>query len=133
MTHASISCVTLGLLCVLVASCAGPTSGPAVSSVAIGRYGHTLHDRFYEAWQQPASVALPPGKISVPVDVTIDSTGRVLNFRIVKSSGNERIDSSIAAVGKTVTRVAPPPDTTSRKPFKLRIYFELDVASSRGG
>jgi TonB family protein len=118
------------MFCMLVASCAGPGPRPTVSSVAIGRYGHTLHDRFYEAWQQPASVALPPGKISVPVDVTIDSTGHVLNFRIVKSSGNERVDSSIAAVGKTVTRVIPPPSTTARKPFKLRIYFELDVASS---
>jgi TonB family protein len=93
----------------------------------VGRYSHTLHDRFYEAWQQPASIGLPPGKISVPVDVTIDNTGRVLGFRIVKSSGNERIDSSIAAVGKIVTRVAPPPVTTSGKPFQLRIYFELDV------
>jgi TonB family protein len=120
-------CWSIGCVCLVVAGCAGPPPEPAVSPAVVGRYSHTLHDRFYEAWQHPASIGLPRGRISVPVDVTIDNTGRILRFRIVKSSGNERIDSSIAAVGKTVTRVAPPPGTTSGKPFQLRIYFELDI------
>lgn len=129
ITPGSISCAVIALFCVLVASCAGPARQPSVSSVATGRYGHTLHNRFYEAWQQPRAVGLPPGKISVPVDVTIDSGGRIVDFRIVKSSGNSRIDKSIAAVGKKVTQVASPPGAKAGKLFKLRIYFELDVLS----
>ena len=96
-------------------------------SVAAGRYGHQMHDRFYEAWRQPPAVALPHGKISVPVDVKIASDGRVSDFRIVKPSGNDRIDKSIAAIGAKITQVPPPPDTPPQGHFKLRIYFELDV------
>ncbi len=122
-----LSVAMLGCVWLFTAGCASPSPRPAINSVALGRYSHALHDRFYEAWQQPALVGLPPGKISVPVDVTIDSSGRTLDFRIVKSSGNARIDDSIVAVGKTVRQVAPPPGITTGKPFKLRIYFELDV------
>jgi TonB family protein len=111
----------------LAAGCAGPPPQPALNSAVTDRYGHTLHDRFYEAWQQPAAVRLPTGQISVPVDVTIDNTGRVVGFRIVKPSGNIRIDNSIAAVEKTVRQVAPPPGIAPGKIFRLRIYFELDV------
>lgn len=113
----------------VAAGCAGPPPRPALNPTELGRYSHALHDRFYEAWQQPVSVGLPSGKISVPVDVTIDNTGRVVGFRIVKPSGNARVDNSIAAVGETVTRVAPPPGIALGKTFKLRIYFELDVVS----
>jgi TonB family protein len=118
---------TFACVWLAAAGCAGPPPPPALNSAELGRYGHRLHDRFYGAWQQPASVRLPSGKISVPVDVTIDNTGQVLGFRIVKPSGNARIDNSIAAVGETVKRVVPPPGIAPGKTFRLRIYFELDV------
>lgn len=117
----------LGVFCVILAGCAGPSPQPAVKSAGVGRYGHELHDRFYEAWQQPAVVGALPMTISVPVDIAIDSSGRVLNFRIVRPSGNTRIDNSIAAVKEAVKQVPPPPGIAPGKTFKLRIYFELDV------
>ncbi len=117
----------LGIFSLVLAGCAGPAPKPAVNSAALGRYGHTLHDRFYEAWQQPAVVGLQPEKISVPVDVEIDSEGRILDFRIVRSSGNASIDSSIAALKETVRQVAPPQGIAPGGIFRLRIYFELDV------
>lgn len=86
-----------------------------------------LHSRFYEAWVQPASVGAASGKVSVPVDVVVDHDGRVLQFNIVRPSGYPRIDASIRAVRTRVRRVAPPPSTTARDLFRLRIFFELDV------
>ncbi len=86
-----------------------------------------MHNRFYEAWLQPKTVGLPRGKISVPVDVEIDPRGQVADFKIVRSSGNAAVDQSIAAVGKRVRKVAPPPAAGAGKLFRLRIFFELDV------
>ncbi len=123
----SIRCLITVAVCFFAFGCWGGASRPSVNSVAAGRYGHQLHDQFYEAWVQPPAVALPRGKVSVPVDVTIAGDGRVQDFRIAKGSGNDRIDKSIAAVGTKIKQVAPPPDTASGKTFKLRIYFELDV------
>ena len=127
MMHITIPLRVLGVFCVILAACAGPSPQPAANSAGTGRYGHELHDRFYEAWQQPAVVGLRPMTISVPVDIKIDSSGHVLGFRIVRPSGNPRIDGSITALEKTVRHVPPPPGTAPGKTFKLRIYFELDV------
>lgn len=106
--------------------CAGPAPRP-FNLTATGRYGHQLHDVFYEAWEQPRAVALPRGKIAVPVKVAIDQSGRVVNFRILKASGNAKIDNSIAAVGGKIRQVQPPPFIGRGKVFKVKILFELDV------
>jgi TonB family protein len=110
----------------LVAGCFG--GGPRhVSNAAVGRYGHHLHDVFYEAWSQPTTVAAPSGKISVPVDIQIDKSGRVVKFQIARSSGDPAIDDSIAAVARKIGKVDPPPVTSRNDRYDLRIYFELDV------
>lgn len=113
----------------LLAGCATGGVAHENDSPAAGRYGHLMHNRFYEAWTQPKAVALPHGKISVPVDVQIDRDGRIRNFKIVKPSGNQNIDNSISGVAAKVKQVAPPPLNSSQRMFDLRIYFELDVKS----
>lgn len=118
-------CMPTILVGLLLASCGGSGDKRSSASAASGRYSHTLHSRFYEAWIQPKIVGAPRGKISVPVDVRIDPQGRVLSFNPAKLSGYPRIDRSVAAVGKRVRKVTPPPITSGE--YKLRIYFDLDV------
>ncbi len=103
-------------------------SSHALSQEAI-LYSQRMHDRFHVAWKPPEFVRGASGKVSVPIDVQIDDKGRVVQFKIVQSSGNEEIDRSIRDVGKKITQVAPPPLTGSDRYFDLRIYFELDVQS----
>ncbi len=107
-----------------LSACSG---GAGARSSEAGHYSHRMHNRFYEAWVQPKTVGLPRGKISVPVDVEIDARGRIAGFKIVRSSGNTAVDQSIAAVGERVRKVAAPPAAGAGKPFRLRIFFELDV------
>jgi TonB family protein len=118
------------MIAVAVTTLAGCGTGRMAhesDSAEAGRYGHIMHNRFYEAWAQPKIVAVKHGKISVPVDVQIDRSGRVISFKLVTPSGNPRIDDSIAVVGETVKQVTPPPLRRLQKQFALRIYFELDV------
>ncbi|CAN5267519.1 hypothetical protein BH20VER2_BH20VER2_14620 [soil metagenome] len=109
---------------VLLAGCFG---GSRTRVGPDSRYSNMLHGRFYRAWVQPKAITAPPGKISVPVDVQIDQSGRVTRFRIAKSSGYPAIDESIMAVSRKVTQVDAPPATTRRGLFRLRIFFDLDV------
>lgn len=119
--------VPLALGLFALTACTTGKSTYSATSVESRRYSHTMHNRFYEAWRPPSSVAAPLEKISVPVDVWIDRTGRVLRFQILEPSGNQNIDRSILDVGRKITRVTPPPLAASQQHFDLLIYFELDV------
>jgi len=125
MNRAPLRLLACAVVVLLLAGCFGGSRtrvGPPDSA-----YSHKLHGRFYRAWVQPKAITAPPGKISVPVDVQIDQSGRVTQFRIAKSSGYPAIDESIMAVSRKVTQVDAPPATTPRGLFKLRIFFDLDV------
>ena len=107
----------------ILAGCAGNDGGGTARGP--GSYSHTLHTRFYEAWRQPDEIRRTARrKISVPVDVLIDKRGRVLEFKPARRSGYPKLDASIDAIGRRVRKVAAPP---GNGPFKLRIYFVLDV------
>lgn len=119
----------LSLLLVLasfLAACAGGGS-KTVQPADVSAYSTRMHARFYKAWVPPESVGVRRAKISVPVEAAIDARGRVIDFQIVKSSGNAAIDESVRAVSRKVQRVARPPRTETDEPFKLRINFVLDV------
>ena len=114
-------------LAVMLPACAGGSGSTARQARAQSRYSHTLHDRFYEAWQQPPTVGATYGKVSVPVDVEINARGRIVSFALVRPSGYPRIDASIRAVRGRVRRVPPPPGLAEGATFRLRINFDLDV------
>ena len=118
--------IALAVTALFLAGCFGGEPRP-INHAAAGRYGHHLHDVFYEAWAQPKTVTAAHGKISVPVDIQIDKRGRIVKFQIAKSSGDPAIDDSIAAIAKTIGKVDPPPITSRNDRYDLRIYFELDV------
>ena len=71
----------------VVTSCATDRDNAARTARSQSRYSHELHNRFYEAWQQPTAVGAPHGKVSVPVEVTIDERGRVKRFNVMRRSG----------------------------------------------
>lgn len=92
-----------------------------------GAYGRRMHDRFYREWVPPTAVTSRRAKLSVPVDVEINSRGQVDRFTIVRPSGNAAVDESINAIAQRVRKVARPPGPATNEPFRLRINFELDV------
>ncbi len=112
-------------LAFFLTACGG--SGGGKRTVDTSSYSHRMHNRFYQAWVPPANISSTRAKISVPVDVEIDARGRVLSFAIARSSGNTAVDDSINAVASRVRKVARPPGASANQPFKLRIFFELDV------
>ncbi len=119
---------TVAAIALFLSGCfGGGGAGYSNNAAAVGAYSHRLHNRFYNAWVQPAVVGAPRGKISVPVNLQIDSRGQVLSFELVKPSGYPAVDKSIEAVGARIRIVEPPPLASPAQRYDVRIYFELDV------
>jgi TonB family protein len=88
-----------------------------------------LHDRFYSAWIQPTTNIASGATISTLVKVRIEKDGRVSSFEVIKPSENVVVNESVAAIGKRVTEVDPPPDGLSKGDhYEVNINFELNTA-----
>ena len=68
-----------------------------------------LQDRFHSEWVQPTSV-MHSANLTVLLRIRIQKDGRISEYSIVKSSGNEVVDDSVTAAAARVKQVdALPP------------------------
>ncbi len=58
---------------------------------------------------------IPKGRFEVAVQVNLDSAGAVIDYRIIGSSGNHRIDDAVMQVLATIKMKEPPPDGMPQK------------------
>jgi TonB family protein len=84
----------------------GVVDGSGAGSPHWEYYQH-VHDRLYEAWEQPASVTDRQSAAVVLLKVGRD--GRIEDVSIFRSSGNKLIDSSALAAARKVQLLEPPP------------------------
>ena len=104
----------------------GGRIGGAGGESQFGWYGSMLHDRLYSEWAQPTAVASSGEKFSVLVKLRIQKDGQVTNFEVIKPSGNETVDQSVAAVANRVTQVDPlPAGLGNGDHYDVKINFEL--------
>jgi TonB family protein len=106
----------------------GPGHGRgAARNSELAAFSRMLHDRLYSEWSQPTTAISSGAKISTLVRLRIEKDGRLSKFEIIKSSGNVMIDESVAAIGKHVTQVDPPPPALrSSGHYDVKINFELN-------
>ena len=55
--------MTAVVVALLFTSCSGAGEKRLGTAATSGRYSHTLHSRFYEAWVQPKIVGAPRGTV----------------------------------------------------------------------
>jgi outer membrane biosynthesis protein TonB len=106
----------------------GGSAGGGSSASEFGWYGNMLHDRFYSAWMQPTTNVPSGSKISTIVKVRIENDGRVSKFEVIKPSENIVVNESVAAIGKRISEVDPPPDgLATGDHYDVKINFELNT------
>jgi TonB family protein len=84
--------------------------GPPADSRANEKWQESVAGELYNNWVPPEGVfwrGQPPVAI---VELKVAADGRVVSSRIVKPSGNARMDASIRQMLSVLTRVTPPPD-----------------------
>src|SRR5215204_1693590 len=105
----------------------GAAGRPGGGASQFSWYSSILHNRFFSEWVQPTSIVASGVKMSVLVRVRIEKDGRISDFAVVRPSGNVIVDESVAAVGKRVGKVDPPPDGLSGSGhYDVNINFELN-------
>lgn len=86
-----------------------------------------LHDRFYQAWDQPRSAVASGLKLSATARIRIEQDGRVSAFKVIKPSGNVLVDESVAAVARKVSQVDALPTGVGRGGhYDVTINFALN-------
>lgn len=94
---------------------------PGNSSVAYANYASVVKSVYEQAWLLPNSIA--NDNENVKVTVTIASDGTVISARIVDSSGDGTLDTSVQKTLERVTFVAPFPEGTTDKQRSYTINF----------
>jgi TonB family protein len=72
------------------------------------QYYQHVHDRMYEAWEQPGQVL--DKKLVATVLVRVARDGTITDVTLKSSSGNKLMDDSALATARRVQRLEPPPD-----------------------
>ena len=72
------------------------------------QYYQHVHDRMYEAWEQPGQVL--DKKLVATVLVRVARDGTITDVALKSSSGNKLMDESALATARRVQRLEPPPD-----------------------
>jgi protein TonB len=105
-----------------------PTAGSDVqaSPVAVQRWQNSLSAQIRRFQRYPARAIARREQGSAAITFRIDNNGRVVESRIIKSSGSHDLDQELfAMVGRAQPLPKPPPDA---KPTDLEITFAMNFS-----
>lgn len=104
-----------------------PTTAAASSDMAW--YYALVREAYYSRWQQPGGLSAMDG-LSVMAEIVVTREGRVSSHRIIRTSGNARMDSSVQQVLGVVTQLKPLPIKMPGSTKTIQILFELTGAAA---
>jgi periplasmic protein TonB len=99
--------------------------GPGGNGPAYANYGDVVQAIYQQAWTPPDDAANDDA--ITKVTVTISSDGTVLSARILRGSGDSKVDSSVQRTLERVTFIRPFPEGTSDKERTYIINFNLNA------
>lgn len=89
------------------------------------RYYMHVHDRMYEAWDQPGSVN--DRKLMAIVLVKVARDGSIVGVTLKRSSGNKAMDNSALAAARKVRMLEPPPEALVKgSAAEISVDFQME-------
>ena len=85
-----------------------------------------IHDRMYEAWEQPGQAVGYDKKLVATVLLRIARDGRIDAVRLQHSSGNKLMDDSAVAAAHSVPRLDPLPEGLGGAFAEISVNFRLE-------
>jgi len=89
------------------------------------RYYRHVHDKMYEAWDQPGSVN--DRKLVAVVTIKVARDGSIVSVTLKRSSGNKLMDNSALAAAHKVRMLEPPPDALVKgSAAEISVDFQME-------
>lgn len=89
-------------------------------------YYQSVHDRMYEAWEQPGAAVNWDKKLMTTVALRVARDGRILSVTLRGASGNSTMDESAIAAARKVPRLDPLPDGLGGETAEITVNFQLE-------
>ncbi|MGA2140423.1 MAG: TonB family protein [Verrucomicrobiia bacterium] len=89
-------------------------------------YYMQIHDRMYEAWEQPGQAVGFDKKLVATVLLRIARNGRIEGVRLQHSSGNKLMDDSAVTAANSVPRLDPLPEGLGGDFAEISVNFRLE-------
>jgi len=89
------------------------------------QYYMHVHDRMYEAWEQPGSVN--DRKLMAVVTIKIARDGNIVGVTLKRSSGNKLMDNSALAAARKAQMLEPPPAALVKgSAAEISVEFQME-------
>ncbi|HUJ09622.1 MAG TPA: TonB family protein [Verrucomicrobiae bacterium] len=85
-----------------------------------------VHDRMYEAWEQPGEAVRFDKKLVATIVLRVARDGRIDGVRLEHSSGNKLMDDSALAAARSVPRLEPLPEGLGGDSADISVNFRLE-------
>ncbi len=85
-----------------------------------------VHDRMYEAWEQPGQAVSFDKKLVATVLLRVARDGRIDGVKLEHSSGNKLMDDSAVTAARSVPRLDPLPEGLGGDTAEITVNFRLE-------
>jgi TonB family protein len=85
-----------------------------------------VHDRMYEAWDQPGQSTSLDKKMVTTIVLRVARDGRIDGVKMQHSSGNKLMDDSVMTAVHSVPRLDPLPDGLGGDFAEISVNFRLE-------
>jgi TonB family protein len=85
-----------------------------------------VHDRMYEAWEQPGQAVSFDKKLVATILLRVARDGRIDGVRLEHSSGNKLMDDSALTAARNVPRLDPLPEGLGGDTADISVNFRLE-------
>lgn len=85
-----------------------------------------VHDRMYEAWEQPGQAVSYDKKLVATILLRVARDGRIVDVRLQNSSSNKLMDDSALAAARDVPRLDPLPAGLGGDTADISVNFRLE-------
>lgn len=131
LTHAEAPPVlkpqTASLLDLAALDAQGIGSAGADQGLKFEEVDRAIIDGFKKNWLPPDATNLTPDQRAVPLQVAINREGRVVSFKLLRSSGSEAMDSSVQKAADKLHKIdrALPPGYPGER-YEVQINFHVE-------
>ncbi len=89
-------------------------------------YYQQVHDKMYEAWEQPGQALNWDKGLMATVMIRVARDGRITDVSLKNSSGNKLMDNSALAAARRVLRLDPLPQGLGGEFAEISVNFQLE-------